>query len=150
MNLFLILPALLAAEAGTWQGAQMAQANMSLRERIIIRIPLPGLRAALSRRPAAPPPMTRWRTRKGPRCVPLSALAGAQVAAPASVDLILKGGMRVRAALQSSCPALDYYGGFYLRPTDDGKVCADRDAIHTRAGGACEIERFRRLVAVGQ
>jgi hypothetical protein len=144
---FLLLPALLAADAWDMAGTRLAQSTTVVRERFIVRIPLPGI---LRRRPPASarpvPPLVKWKTKKGPACVPLAMMAGAQVTAPASIDLTLKGGGRVRAELEDSCPALDYYGGFYLKPTMDGKVCADRDAIHTRAGGACEIERFRKLV----
>ena len=52
----------------------------------------------------------------------------------------------MRARLQDECPALDYYRGFYVRPQPDGRICADRDAIRTRSGGDCGIDRFRRLV----
>jgi len=45
-----------------------------------------------------------------------------------------------------ACPALDFYSGFYLRPSADGQVCADRDTVHARSGGQCGIERFRTLV----
>lgn len=130
-------------------GIELAQSTTIVRERFIIRVPLPRIlrrEAASASAAVAAPPLTRWKTKKGPACVPLGMLAGAQVSAPASIDLTLKGGGRIRAELEDRCPALDYYGGFYLKPTADGKVCADRDAIHTRAGGACEIERFRRLV----
>ena len=44
-----------------------------------------------------------------------------------SVDLILRNRQRVRAKLESSCPALDYYYGFYITPNPDGMVCEDRD-----------------------
>ena len=58
-----------------------------------------------------------------------------------SVDLILRNRQRVRAKLESSCPALDYYYGFYITPNPDGLVCEDRDIIRSRMGGACEIDR---------
>ena len=53
-----------------------------------------------------------------------------------------------RAKLESSCPALDYYYGFYITPNPDGMVCEDRDNIRSRMGGACEIDRFRGLEPV--
>lgn len=153
MTPLLLLPALLAADAAAVRGVQLAQSTVIVRERFIIRVPLPRIltkrkaAASASAGPVRPvPPLVRWKAKKGPKCVPLGALAGAQVSAPSSVDLTLRGGARLRADLEDNCPALDYYGGFYLKPSVDGQVCADRDAIHTRAGGACEIERFRRLV----
>ena len=47
--------------------------------------------------------------------------------------------------MDSDCPALDFYGGFYLQP-DDERICAKRETIRSRVGGSCRIERFRLLV----
>lgn len=115
--------------------AEPAFSEIIVRQRVIVRVPVP--------RPAPAP--AKWKERKGPRCMALNTIAGAAVSAPDSVDMILRGGARIRAELQSACPALDFYSGFYLVPTRDGRVCADRDSIHARSGGACQIERFRKL-----
>jgi hypothetical protein len=64
-----------------------------------------------------------------------------------SVDLIFRDRSRIRARLERSCPALDYYHGFYLSPTKDGQICADRDTIRSRMGGQCGIDKFRSLHA---
>lgn len=112
-------------------------AQVIIRERVIVRIPS---RAIRERR------RDQWREKNGPQCIPLQGIAGAILIDPSTVDFILPGGPRVRAKLESSCPALDYYNGFYVRPGDDGMICADRDAIHARSGGECEITKFRRLV----
>jgi len=58
-----------------------------------------------------------------------------------------RGGDRVRATFDRDCPGLDFYSGFYLKPSADGQICADRDMIRTRSGDSCEISGFRRLVA---
>lgn len=123
-------------------GIVVAQASITIRQRVIVRVPVPQ---------SAPPPQStpiRWRQKKGPRCIPLADIAGAQIVAADSVDMIFRGGLRLRAELEDECPALDFYGGFYLRPGPDGMICADRDAVHTRSGGQCEIEKFTRLVPV--
>lgn len=113
------------------------RSTLTIRERIVIRIP-----AFLGgRRPVS----DAWRERKGPECLRLDQIAGAAVTEPRSVDLIVRGGQRYRARFSSSCPDLDYYGGFYILPTADGRVCADRDTVRARSGGECEIERFRSL-----
>jgi len=129
--------ALLSAAASTpADPPQLAQ--MTIQRRVVIRVP------------AAPAPRmaqrTRWREKRGPRCVQMSALAGAAVTEPDAVDLFMRGGLRLRARLETACPALDYYRGFYVMPTADGQMCADRDMIHSRAGGQCGIDRFRTLV----
>lgn len=79
------------------------------------------------------------------KCVSARSVAGATLLGRDSVDLILRDNSRVRAELQNSCPALDYYNGFYISPNSDGMICADRDVIRSRVGGACEIDAFRSL-----
>lgn len=115
------------------QSTEVAQ--LTVEQSLIVRVP--------RRIPAKP---LKWKAKKGPKCVAMSAIAGAAVVADDAIDLVLKGGQRLRARFSSNCPALDYYSGFYILPTDDGRICAGRDMIRTRAGGQCEIERFRKLV----
>jgi hypothetical protein len=95
-------------------------------------------------------PTTRieWKEGKGPKCVPARAILAAALVGRNSVDLILRSRQRVRARLESSCPALDYYYGFYITPNPDGMICEDRDTIRSRMGGACGIDNFRSLEAV--
>ena len=130
-----------AGERPAFADTLLSQSSIIVRERVVVRVPLPA--AATT-----PPPLrqSRWKEKRGPRCLRLNTIAGAAIAGEDAVDLIFRGGARVRAQLESACPALDYYGGFYLRPGPDGRVCADRDAIHARSGGECGIERFRLLV----
>jgi hypothetical protein len=112
-----------------------------VREQLIVRVPmrLRQLNPATS--------LFEWKESKGPKCVPARAIAGAALLSEKSVDLILRDRHRVRAKLDTSCPELDYYYGFYITPNADGQVCADRDIIRSRAGGQCGIERFRMLEA---
>ncbi|WP_454886958.1 hypothetical protein [Sphingomonas oryzagri] len=113
---------------------------------VIIRIPA---RKSARYRPAGdPPPPPAFKERKGPKCIDAAAIGGAAITTPDSVDFILKGGKRVRAKLQDECPSLDYYSGFYVRAPQDGKICADRDSVHTRSGGDCQIDRFRALTPI--
>ena len=108
--------------------------QFSFHRRTVVRVP----RVA----PSAP---TQWRERKGPQCVAANQLAGA-IVHPDGADLVLLGGDRVRVKLDGDCPALGYYSGFYLKPAADGMVCTGRDAIRSRAGDACRIRGFKRLV----
>lgn len=108
--------------------------------RIMIRVPAALRDAALASR--AP---LRWKEKKGPKCIAMRAISGAALIGQNSVDLILRDRSRIRAKLESSCPALDYYHGFYVTPTADGQICADRDLIRSRMGGECGIDRFRGL-----
>ncbi|MBY8820770.1 hypothetical protein K7G82_00605 [Sphingomonas colocasiae] len=112
-------------------------AQVTIRERVIIRVPT---------RQSAPAKPIKWKEKKAPRCISLNALAGAAITGEDSVDLILRGGTRLRARLDRDCPALDFYSGFYIKPTRDRRICADRDTIHARSGGQCEINSFKTLV----
>lgn len=114
------------------------QVQMHVERRAIVRVPLGSRRG----------PVTVWRERRGGRCIDASNVAGAAITPDGAVDFVLKGGKRMRAWLESECPALDFYQGFYVKPDRDGKVCAGRDAIHSRSGGECQIDRLRRLEPV--
>jgi hypothetical protein len=122
-------------------GVQVTQ--MTLHQRIIIRIP----RLPFTRAPVQASTPVRWVEKKGPKCVAMDDLIGAAISAPDSIDLMIDDGTRVRAKLDDDCPPLDYYSSYYLKPTPDGMICEDRDAIRSRSGGSCGIEEFKRLVA---
>jgi hypothetical protein len=117
-------------------------AQVTIRQQIIVRMPQvtrPGVPASA---------ITDWRESRGPRCVNASEIRGATFLSRNSVDLVMRDNSRVRARLESSCPALDYYYGFYVAATVDGRICADRDAIRSRMGGECGIDQFRSLRAI--
>lgn len=130
-TLALAVPAV-AAVAG-----QVELAQLTIRERVIIRVP----RMAAP----APPRPIRWVEKKGPKCIPAAALAGALVTDRTKLDLVLRGGQRVRAEMDDDCRGLDIARGFYLKPSADGMVCADRDVVRSRYGAKCPIDRFRSL-----
>lgn len=114
--------------------------SVTFHQQIIIRVgPSGGNRAVAERRPID------WREERGPRCVPARQILHAALMRQQSFDLVLRDRTRLRARLERRCPALDYYVGFYISPTRDGLICADRDSIRSRAGGECRIDRFRTL-----
>ncbi|MCP3735764.1 hypothetical protein M9979_12855 [Sphingomonas sp. RP10(2022)] len=125
---------------GQLDGVQVAQ--VTVHERIIIRVPRMG-----PARAAPIPAPIRWKEKKGPKCIAAADLGGALIAEPGAVDLVLAGGKRLRARLDDDCGPMDFYNGFYLRPAADGQVCADRDVIRMRSGASCGIATFRTLVA---
>ena len=115
-----------------------------VRERIVIRVPRVVVPVGRTMLPV--PKAVTWREKKGPKCIPAQGMAGAMITAPKQVDLVLLGGKRVRAKLDGDCKPLDFYGGFYLRPSSDGMICADRDSIRMRSGASCGIDDFKSLV----
>ncbi len=72
-------------------------------------------------------------------CIDVRRVAGAQLFGDASVELTLQNGARWRMYFAQGCPALDFYQGFYYRRAEQGRLCAGRDAVISRAGGECPI-----------
>jgi len=108
---------------------------MTVERQMILRVPV---------RPF-PRMKLRWEEEKGPKCIPVGAIAGAMLSGPDSIDMVLRNRQRVRAKLDRDCEGLDFYGSLYLQ-SDDGQFCARRDSIRSRMGGTCRIEKFRMLV----
>lgn len=122
------------------QAQQTSVRRLTITEQRVIRIPLHSTAVPLPR------PTTEFREMRGPKCIARSGIAGATLDGSRSIDFVMRNQTRVRARLQNRCPAIDYYAGFYLNPTPDGNICADRDALHARSGGECQIDAFRKLV----
>ena len=125
-----------------WEPDGVQFAQLTYRERIVIRIPrLP----ARSQQSSAA--VTTWQERKAPKCVPVADIASARVSPSGDVDLIVTDGRRLRAKLDDDCPTLNFYSGFYLKRAEDGMICAKRDVLRSRSGAQCKIGRFRTLTA---
>lgn len=127
-------------EPGTVVRTQYAQ--VTVRRQIMLRIPIQ-TRPKQSTVPKGN--RIEWQEKRGPKCVSARSIVAATALSQKSVDLILRDRSRVRARMERSCPALDYYYGFYVNPAADGQICADRDTIRSRVGGECGIDGFRRL-----
>ncbi|MEO6226188.1 MAG: hypothetical protein ABIO80_10130 [Sphingomicrobium sp.] len=110
--------------------------RLVVQDEVILRVPV---------FPRQRGPRITWIERRGPNCIPIAAIRRALLIGPDRVDFILANRARVRAEFSDGCPALDFYGNFYLQPADD-RICAGRDAVHSRMGGSCTIERFKQLV----
>jgi len=130
LGVLTLLPMLLGfASAG---GPQVR--SLIVEDEIILRVPVQPV-----------PRDIEWKERKGPKCIEAREIKGAFLSGNDHVDFLLAGRRLLRARLDENCPALDFYGGFYLS-SDDERVCAKRDAIRSRMGARCRIERFRKLV----
>lgn len=110
--------------------------RLIIEDEVVIRVPV---------QPHPIIPNIDWVEKKGPKCIPADSIQRALLSGPQQVDFIFANRARVRAQLDEDCPALDFYNGFYLQPRDD-QLCARRDAVHSRIGGSCTIERFSQLI----
>jgi len=130
------VPLLLGLFAAQPALIEQSVTRLVVQDEVILRIPV---------QPRPLVPQFDWEERKGLKCIHTRAIHGALLSSAQQVDFILGGERRIRAQLDEECPALDFYGGFYLQPQDD-RICAGRDAIRSRMGGSCTIERFTQLV----
>ena len=133
LSIFGLFPALFGLTADPPAEPQVVR-RMVIRDEVILRIPIRPRRS----------PAIEWKEGKGPRCLDADRIAGAMLSGPSSIDFVLRDRRRYRAYLDSECPALDFYNGFYLQP-DDERICAKREYIRSRVGGDCRIERFKTL-----
>ncbi len=128
-----LLLGLFAAQPGV---VSQSVTRLVIQDEVILRVPI---------QPRPLQPQFEWHERKGPKCIPAGAIRGALLSGTQQVDFVMGGPRRMRAVLDEDCPALDFYRGFYLQPEDE-RLCAGRDAIYSRMGGSCTIERFKQLV----
>jgi len=131
-----LLPLLVGIFAWQPGDVQSSVTRLVAQDEVILRVPV---------QPRPFFPGIEWKEKKGPKCIPAGAIRRAMLSGPEQVDFLLADRSRIRAEFDEDCPALDFYGGFYLQPEDD-RLCAKRDAVHSRMGGSCRIERFRKLV----
>jgi hypothetical protein len=120
-----------------WQPGEGNVTRLVVQDEVILRVPV---------QPHPIAPQFDWQEKKGPKCIPAGAIRRISLSGDEQVDFILSGGGRVRAQFDESCPALDFYGGAYLQYGRDQQICAHRDAVMSRIGGSCTIERFRLLI----
>ena len=119
--------------------------------RVMIRIApqVPGgrqnLLAQLPQREIA----ARFEERSKEKCVPLDGIAGVQTGSGNRLVLYLRDQRMISVNLEKSCHARDFYSGFYVERSKDGRLCADRDKLQSRTGARCDVDAMHRLVAVG-
>ncbi len=142
------------ATAGVWAGLAgafrpQAQNQVRIERRVIIRINpqrtamAPDLLSALPQGELPP----RYKERKFGKCVEARSIAGVQAQPDNRLLLFLRDRRILLVTLEKSCPARNFYSGFYVEPNKDGKVCTGRDKLHSRSGANCELDKFRELVA---
>jgi hypothetical protein len=132
---FPVLPILLALLGGT-APVTATVSRVVVRDEVVMRVPVI--------RPQIAWPV-RWVEKRGPKCIDDRSVIAATLTNESSIDFLLRDRRRIRAKMDSECPTLDFYGGFYLQP-ENGSICAGRDEIRSRIGGSCRIERFRTMV----
>lgn len=126
-------------------------AQVRIEQRIIIRVPRQSLsRTSLMPMPAprrAPPPEPpKFERRKVGKCLAMRDVTGVRVINDDMLVLFMRDQRMIEAELERSCAAREFYQGFYMERSADGRLCVDRDLLQARSGSKCEVERLRQLV----
>ncbi len=90
---------------------------------------------------------TRFEEREMDKCLAVDRIAGVQTGSGNRLLLFMRDAGIVSVNLEKACRARDFYSGFYVEQSADGKLCAERDKLQSRSGVTCEVERMMRLVA---
>ena len=84
------------------------------------------------------------------KCLDASGIAGVQGLDSNRLLLFMRNRLVVSATLEPACRARDFYSGFYLENSSDGKLCVGRDTLQSRSGANCRLTRISRLVEVDE
>ncbi|WP_284125797.1 hypothetical protein [Parerythrobacter aestuarii] len=86
--------------------------------------------------------------RKMGDCIAAKDVVGVQTGGTTKLILFMRDRGMISAQLEKACSARDFYSGFYVEPSKDGKLCIKRDELLSRNGTKCELSRFSRLELV--
>lgn len=127
-------------------------AQVRIEQRIIIRVP----RQSLSRsslmaelpppRRAQRPEPPKFERRKFGKCLAMRDVSGVRVINDDMLVLFMRDQRMIEAELEKSCRAREFYQGFYMERSSDGRLCVDRDLLQARSGSKCEVNKLRQLV----
>ncbi len=123
--------------------------QVRIERRVILRIsPQPDnlRRSMLNELPRQATP-TRFVERRHGKCVDAGDIVGVSDRG-SKLMMYMRDRRIISAELEKSCSPRDFYLGFYVERSEDGKLCVDRDRLLSRAGAKCRISSFNRLEAV--
>lgn len=87
--------------------------------------------------------------RKIGNCLPVGGIAGVQTSGGGDLILYMRDERVISARLERACRARDFYSGFYLSRSNDGRLCVNRDTLQSRSGANCKLTRIRQLIQAG-
>ncbi|MGH6631272.1 MAG: hypothetical protein ACREB3_16210 [Burkholderiales bacterium] len=125
--------------------------QVRIEQRVVVRVaPRLPVREMLADIPAGPR-AARLKERKVGKCLAMGGIAGVQIDREEDRLLLFMRDQRlIGASLEKACAARDFYSGFYVERSGDGKLCVDRDMLHARSGASCSVSRLRQLVAIAE
>ena len=130
----------------------MEQNQVRIERRVVIRVSPAPPRARtemLAELPRRPMPRMFQEVAHGD-CLEVNSILGVQPMRDNRLLFFTRDGRILAAGLERSCNASAFYAGFYVEQSEDGRLCVARDRLQSRAGSACELSGFTRLVAANR
>lgn len=128
-----------------WSVERLPQ-QVRIEQRVVIRISPARARAgSIDDLPLSIPP--RVVERGMSKCVGMRDIVAVQTGSDNRLILFMRSREMISARLEKACAARDFYSGFYVEPSKDGRLCIKRDALQSRNGTKCEVAKFYRLEA---
>lgn len=128
------------------QEAWQIRIEQRVQIRISPRIPMPVPPDMFERDPEPDILPHRPSERKIGNCVVIAGIAGVETDKANRLLLFMRDRRVIAAELDRSCRSRDFYSGFYLSRSPDGRLCVDRDTLLSRSGANCKLTRIRQLV----
>lgn len=88
----------------------------------------------------------RFEERRMGKCLSVAGISGVQPNGGSRLLLFMRDERIVSAELERACRARDFYSGFYLSQSNDGKLCVGRDTLQSRSGVNCKLSSFHQLI----
>jgi len=124
------------------------QYQIRIEQRVVIRVsprrPARQNLTANAPRRSAPKPLVE---RKIGKCIEVKKIGAVQPTQDNRLMLYMRDQRLIAANLEKACSARDFYQGFYVEPSKDGKLCIDRDKLQSRTGAKCALRRIRQMIA---
>lgn len=122
--------------------------QVRIERRVILRISpaRPSRQNLTAEVPQQERPRTRLVERKAGKCIESARIGGVSDRGDRLL-ILMRDRTMMTARLEKGCSPRDFYRGFYVERSDDGKICVNRDRIMSRSGAKCQIDRFSQLVA---
>ena len=143
-------PLPLSQDAPAWSPLfdGVAPANgeqVRIQRRVILRISPAPARQNFTAEAAPAPVRQRIVERPAGNCVDSADIGGVADRGDRLV-LFMRDRRTLAAKLEKGCSPRDFYRGFYMERSDDGKLCVRRDRLMSRSGAKCQVASFTQLV----
>lgn len=120
--------------------------QVRIERRVILRISPAPARQNVTLEAVQPPIRQRIVERPVGKCIDSTNIGGV-VDRGDRLVMFMRDRRTLAAKLEKGCSPRDFYRGFYMERSEDGKLCVRRDRLMSRSGAKCQVASFTQLVA---